>query len=123
MEKRGSWLKVRILPDEKKALKELADSHGMTLSDFVRDKIGSIADQVGRQPKDSKPVRRADPMLLANIGRVGSNLNQIARWANQFKSAADAATILAALVAIEQALLSKVPYRRKPKVGEADHVG
>lgn len=117
METRGTHLKIRITPEEKSALKELAKSNNMTLADYVRMRVGDTK-PVGRDPKKAGPVRRADPMLLANIGRVGSNLNQIARWANQYKSAADASVVITALIAIEQVLLTAVPYRRGPKVDD-----
>jgi hypothetical protein len=120
METRDTHLKIRITQDEKAALKELSKSQGMTLADFIRHQVGQVK-TVDREPKKTGEFRRADPMLLANIGRVGSNLNQIARWANRYKSAAEAAGVITALVAIEQSLLLKVPYRRKPKVdGDAD---
>lgn len=117
MDIRDTHLKIRITPEEKAALKALAKSHDMTLADFVRQRVGE-AKPVGREPKKVGEFRRADPMLLANIGRVGSNLNQIARWANQYKSAAEASAVITALVAVEQVLLSTVPYRRPPKVDD-----
>lgn len=117
MDTRDTHLKIRITPEEKAALKALAESHDLTLADYVRRCIGQ-AKPVNREPKKVGGFRRADPMLLANIGRVGSNLNQIARWANQYKSAADAADVITMLVALEQALLLTVPYRRAQKVSD-----
>ena len=38
------------------------------------------------------------------LARIGSNLNQIARWANTYKTEAEAAEIVAHLVAIERDL-------------------
>ena len=38
------------------------------------------------------------------LARIGSNLNQIARWANIHKEAADALEVVAHLAAIERAL-------------------
>ena len=38
------------------------------------------------------------------LARIGSNLNQIARWANIHKGNAEAAEVIAHLVAIERAL-------------------
>ena len=38
------------------------------------------------------------------VARIGSNLNQIARWVNTHKTAAEAAEIVAHLVAIEREL-------------------
>ncbi|MBC7201820.1 MAG: plasmid mobilization relaxosome protein MobC [Pseudomonas balearica] len=51
----------------------------------------------------------ADPALLAALARAGNNLNQIGRWANTYKSNADAVQVLAALVGIEQILSSYRP--------------
>lgn len=115
---RDTHLKIRITLQEKLALQALAKSHGVTLADYVRRCIGPTK-PVNREPKKAGEFRRADPMLLANIGRVGSNLNQIARWANTFKSAAEASAVITALIAVEQVLLSTVPYRR-PSKGDDD---
>ena len=38
------------------------------------------------------------------VARIGSNLNQIARWANTYASEAEAVEVVAHLVAIERAL-------------------
>ena len=38
------------------------------------------------------------------LARIGSNLNQIARWANAHKGNAEAVEVIAHLVAIERAL-------------------
>ena len=38
------------------------------------------------------------------LARIGSNLNQIARWANTYREAADALEVVAHLTAIERAL-------------------
>ena len=42
----------------------------------------------------------------SQIAKIGNNLNQIARWANTYKSTADAVEVVTHLVAIEQALLA-----------------
>ena len=58
-------------------------------------------------------------------GRIGSNLNQIARWCNTHCENADAVQVLAALVAIDQALTS-FSYRPSPPgegaVNEGDYI-
>ena len=38
------------------------------------------------------------------VARIGNNLNQVARWANTHKAAAEAVEVIARLVAIERAL-------------------
>ena len=43
--------------------------------------------------------------LILQIARIGNNLNQIARWANTYKDAADATQVIASLARIESAIL------------------
>lgn len=116
MKKRGAVINLRLSPDEKADWQSRADVAEMTLTDFIRSKVEG-AETVDRVPKKRRTGRKADPLLLANIGRVGSNLNQLARWANTHKDAAEAAEIMLALIAIEQHLLS---YRPGVAVGGSD---
>lgn len=104
MEKRDSWLKVRISPEEKAVWQAEAEDEGLTLANLVRARMGTVA-QVAREPKPAKrTTRRTDPLLLHAVGRAGSNLNQLARWANTHKSEAEAVLVIEALMAIESQL-------------------
>ena len=67
---------------------------------------------VRRDPVPRRASRRADPALLAALGRIGGNLNQVARWANTHKAGADAVQVLAALASIEQMISALHPRRR-----------
>ena len=116
MRKRLAIISMRMKPEEKLSWQDRAQSAGMTLADFIRDKMDG-AESVHRAPRRRRPSRKADPMLLIRLGRVGSNLNQLAKWANTYKSAADAHYILLALLAIEQALLSFGPPTRSGDAG------
>jgi len=42
--------------------------------------------------------------LLRELAKVGNNLNQIARWANTYKSDADALEVTQALLSIQRVL-------------------
>lgn len=44
---------------------------------------------------------------IRQLARIGANLNQLARWANTWKSRAEAVEILTALASLERALLAK----------------
>lgn len=111
MEKRDSWLKVRISADEKVAWQAEADAEGLTLANLVRNRLGGAA-QVAREPKPAKrATRRADPLLLHAVGRVSSNLNQLARWANMYKSEVEAILVIQALLAIDAHLAASFSYR------------
>lgn len=112
MKKLTAVVNLRVKADEKKEWQAMAKTAKMTLADLVRTRLDT--DTIDRQPiKKHRTGRKADPLLLSNIGRVGSNLNQIARWANSYKSAAEASEVLLALVSIEQILLTYTPAKLK----------
>lgn len=117
MQTRESFIKVRVKDDERIAWQAQAKASHMTLSNFIRTKIGS-ADLVSRDPKITKPCRRADPELIQSLGRIGSNLNQIAKWANIYKSEAEAVLVIAALVSIDAKL--SAPEKKIYKKNKVD---
>lgn len=118
MRARTTVVNLRVKADEKEAWQAMAKDEGVTLADLIRTRLSTKT--VDRDPIKRRAGRKADPLLLANIGRVGSNLNQISRWANTYKSAAEASEILLALVAIEQSLLTHTPssIKKKKEVGD-----
>ena len=98
----------KATPDEHKRWQALAAAQGLTLADLIRQSLA--ASTVGRTPRRRRmKAPEADPALLAALARAGNNLNQIGRWANTYKSNADAVQVLAALVGIEQILSSYRP--------------
>lgn len=76
---RGIIFRVRFTADEKKKLLELSAQAGLTPSDFVRVKT------IGANPhiKKATPERAALIRLQAELNKVGSNANQIARALNR----------------------------------------
>lgn len=71
---------MRCTPDEHAQLEAAADRAGMTVSAFMRHQcLGTAGPRAVRRP----PVERAAlAQLLAQLGKCGSNLNQIARALN-----------------------------------------
>lgn len=100
---RPKWVHVMVNEQERSAWQAQAAAAGLTLADLIRQRLGD-AKEVGRAPLKRRAARRADPALLAALGRIGSNLNQVARWANTYKGKAEAVQVLAALVSIEQVI-------------------
>lgn len=78
---RQVFLIARCTADEKIQAEERASQVGLSLGDFVRAKV------IGQKPL--KTVRRLSPsaeailLLKAELNKIGSNVNQIAKVANQ----------------------------------------
>lgn len=92
---RTTTASIRLAPAELASWRASAEAHGLSLSDWLRDQVGAA------RPR-SRPARgRAgtDPRLLAELARIGNNLNQLARAANSQRLPE-----LVQLQAIEQAL-------------------
>ena len=107
---REKWIHVRLSEEERAAWQAMAKEQKLTVADLIRKRMGESR-TVDREPKRTRAARRADPELIQSMGRVGSNLNQLARWANTFGSGADAGHIIKCLLAIDQTLSSYRPNR------------
>ncbi len=96
-DKRDTTITLRVTQSEKLAWQAKADLVGMTLSNLIRQAISR-----------TKTWTAADKSLVKEqtrqIVRIGNNLNQIARWANTYKSTAEAVQIIQALRLVEQSL-------------------
>ncbi len=96
-DKRDTTITLRVSQSEKLAWQAKADLVGMTLSNLIRQAISR-----------TKTWTAADKSLVKEqtrqIVRIGNNLNQIARWANTYKSTAEAVQIIQALRLVEQSL-------------------
>lgn len=71
-EKREQSIKIRVTQDEKDRLNKLKTQE--ELAAWMRELA-----------LNQKQIKRADPNLVRAIGRIGSNLNQIAKHANTNK--------------------------------------
>ena len=94
---RDVWVKIRASEAERAEWHAKARSAGLTLSDLVRRSVGRVRPwTVAHADVERERTRE--------LARIGANLNQIARWANTFKTNAEAVEIVAHLVAIERSL-------------------
>ena len=120
---RAATVRLRLKPAEQADWQAQAEAEALTLSDLIRKRMGS-ARPTGIEPKRQRRMgRKADPALLAALGRVGNNLNQVAKWANTYKTDAEARQVLAVLVSIERILLSYRPMPGGHDEGEVPDVG
>ena len=81
---RGRFLKVRVSDAELLEVRAKAFHAEMTVSDFLRFRVMNFR------------VRQtsADRERLRQLARIGSNINQLARWANTHKAAGPTLEVL-----------------------------
>lgn len=84
---------IRLTPDDHAVLAAAAEAAGVGPSTFAR--IATLDAAGGRRPEIRKrpdPVRRDLAQVLGALGRIGNNVNQVARVAN---ATGDVSSILA----------------------------
>ena len=89
---RSTAVVIRVHPEERDLLKLNAGLHGMSVSDYVRQTCLGL--RLRRTPEEKRRLRE--------LARVGSNLNQLARWANTYKDSLEAVEVIAALTSLER---------------------
>jgi hypothetical protein len=92
--RKTAWIKIRVTPNEKNLLMQKANELGLSLTDFIR--VRTLNYRV-----------RQDPLIkeyLFQLARIGANLNQLATWANIYKSKAEALEVVLALADFEKEL-------------------
>lgn len=78
-ERRTSGLCIQMTPSEKAELQLRAATTGRTVSDFARLVLLSDAKKPAPTPRSPQAIRE----LAGEISRVGNNINQLARYANE----------------------------------------
>jgi uncharacterized protein (DUF1778 family) len=91
---RVAFIKLRVTPEEKKAITAKAEAQGMTVADFIRQR--ALDYRLRQTLLEKERVRQ--------LARIGVNLNQLARWANTYKGRAEALDVLIALACFEREL-------------------
>ena len=94
---RARLVRVRVTEDELALWRSKASAAGVPVWDLVRQAMG-------RTRTWTAAAAGVERERTRQVARLGSNLNQIARWANRHQSAADAVEMIAHLVAIEREL-------------------
>jgi len=93
-ERRSAWIKMRVTPDEKKLIESKASALGQTVTDFLRQR--ALDYRLRQSPLEKERIRQ--------LARIGSNMNQIARWANTYKKRAEAVEVITRLILLEREL-------------------
>jgi hypothetical protein len=81
---RDRFLKIRVTESELAGFRARAGEAGMTVSDLIRHRLTGY--RVRQTDSDKERLR--------SLARIGSNINQLARWANSRKAAAPALEIV-----------------------------
>ncbi len=82
--KRNNFIKVRVTDSELAQIKEKASEVKLTVSDLLRK---STLDFTLRKTAVNREKIR-------HLARIGSNINQIARWVNKYKLRAQAIEVI-----------------------------
>lgn len=102
MVQKETSIKVRLSKQEKIDWQEKAVKAGVSLSNLIRQAMAK-----------TQTWTAADRSLISEqtrqISRIGNNLNQIAKWANTYKSTAEAIEVIECLRAIEKAIAQLTP--------------
>ena len=103
--RRPHVVKIRLHANEYDRLKAKAAEASMTVAELLRDR----GDQI-------RIVNRTDWRLRTfQLSRIGSNVNQLARWANRHKSAIDAHKVVIALLRLETAIRAAFCVDQRPE--------
>lgn len=93
-ESRLKQIHFRVTEAEHALIKELVEISGLPLSALLRDHLGKV------KIRNREDEKRRNAVL----GRINTNLNQVAKWANTHKSGADATRVCSLLVGIERSV-------------------
>lgn len=99
-EKRKEMIRIRVTQDEKNKMNERKTQK--SLATWLRNLALDTLPMPIPTTKTT-PIKSADPQLVRAIGRVGSNLNQIAKYANTNKQLDD--KVLSSINRIETLLI------------------
>ena len=89
---------ARVTPAEHAAWREKAAAAGVSPSVLLRE-------AVARPRTWTASARAVERERTRQIARIGNNLNQLVRWVNTNRTAAEAVSVIAHLVSFERSLL------------------
>ncbi len=96
-EQRTAIIKIRLTGAEQEAWQAKAEAAGLSVSALIRRAVARVKTWTAANAEVERQRNR-------ELAKIGNNLNQIARWANTHKTAADAIEVVSHLRSIEQLL-------------------
>ena len=97
-EHRTVMVAARVTPAEHAAWREKAAAAGVSPSALLREAMA-------RTRTWTASARSVERERTRQIARLGNNLNQLVRWANTHRTAAEAVSVIVHLVSFERSLL------------------
>lgn len=102
---RNKMFKLRCSEEEIVEWREKAQASGVPVSELIRQAMSRV-----RSWSPANQKIQIEQIRL--IARIGNNLNQLARWANTYKSATETINIIHHLRILEEAVKNiSFPYR------------
>ena len=98
-DRRTVTVAARVTPAEHAAWQDKAAAAGVSPSALLRQAMS-------RTRTWTAPALAVERERTRQLARIGSNLNQLARWANTHASAVEAVAVIANLVSFERSLLA-----------------
>ncbi len=89
---------ARVTPAEHAAWREKAAAAGVSPSALLREAMS-------RTHTWTAATRSVERERTRQIARIGNNLNQLVRWVNTHRTAAEAVSVIAHIVSFERSLL------------------
>ncbi len=90
-EAKGKFIAVRVTAADREVIKEKAQESGLKIGGYLRAlALGSAGVRAVKRPRVE---REQLARLLGEIGKLGSNVNQLAKWSNTDRSPASVAEL------------------------------
>ncbi len=105
--KKTNHIGIRATDNEKLDWELKAHAEGLKVSQLARSLLNNYSTKHGSKSRSASLMveARSRQEFIRQVARIGNNLNQIARWANTYKGAAEASQVIASLARIESSLL------------------
>lgn len=85
LDPKDKFIAVRVTEAERALIEESAKAAGLKIGGYLRAlALGNAGARAKRSPQEE---REALARILGEIGKLGSNVNQIARWCNTDRTA------------------------------------
>jgi hypothetical protein len=111
--RRAGLCKIRLTLEERGLLAAAAKAAKLTMSELIRQRLALAPTEPARRARQPPRPRRLTPDVreaVLTLSRLGTNLNQLARWENARREPAEALAVLGALREVNERLIELRQY-------------